>query len=240
MNNPSHQPTQTTSVPESYDGYSKYGVLESAHYEQQRDSEVVWCLENSFIKKYFSLQTAARVLDAPVGTGRFLSYYPMEAHIIGLDISEHMLKQALKKVAALNRERVELTQGDIFNLIYGDKFFDTVICWRLLHLLPEANLVPLMTELKRVCSGRIIVQTYLQGPRLKRLLSRIARGVGRALRVIDAVRPTERITTYIHSRPQIERAFAEAGLDVQESTRLGYYFGHEVHVYVLEQQNRAV
>jgi len=226
-------------IPETYDGYVKYGPDEAATYDETRTDEALWHFENDFVQKYFSNMQPGRILDAPVGTGRFLHYYPRESHIVGLDISEHMLVQARQRLNDLSLPDAELVQGDIFHLGYETGHFDSVVCWRLLHLLPGEMLVPALTELGRVLHGALVLQVYMEGSHWQRFRSRggraIMRLLGRGLK-IHPHRTSAHIRSYIHTRQTFESAFAHAGLIPRMSRVLGHYYGHDVCVYVLERE----
>ena len=60
-------------------------------YDADRQSEEHWAKENEFITKYFKKKSADVLLDLPVGTGRFLKFYPLINKITGANISNDML-----------------------------------------------------------------------------------------------------------------------------------------------------
>lgn len=227
------------SSPKTYDGFTKYGPDEASTYNQTRVNEALWDFENDFIEKYFSERKAKSILDAPVGTGRFLHYYPLDSHVVGLDVSRSMLDQARVRLAELSLPHAELVQGDIFHLDFEAKHFDTVVCWRLLHLLPNEMLLPALVELGRVLDGDLVAQVYLRGNLWQRFRSRLWRALMRVLGRSPRVhlhRTSTHIRSYVHSRQTLESAFAQAELFPRESHLLGRYYGHDVCVYVLERK----
>jgi len=227
------------SPPERYDGFIKYGSDEAATYDETRTGEALWHFENDFVKKHFSSRHPVLILDAPVGTGRFLDYYPRESRIVGVDVSEHMLGRAQQRLSELSLPRTKLVQGDIFHLDFEDNQFDSIVCWRLLHLLPNQMLAPALIELGRVLNGELLVQVYLQGATWRRLCSRAQRGIMRLLglgRKLHPHRSSAHIRSYIHSHQSLDDAFVQAGLLPRESHVLGHYYGHDVCVYVLERR----
>ncbi|WP_207707053.1 class I SAM-dependent methyltransferase [Heliorestis acidaminivorans] len=66
------------------------------------------------------------VLEAGVGTGANLPYYPAGVKVIAVDFSSRMLELAVKKLPQTKAE-VELKVADIQALPFSDNTFDTVI-----------------------------------------------------------------------------------------------------------------
>jgi len=146
----------------SYDGYYKYDRHVAATYERDRQHELHWQKEDEFIAGFFAGRSVKRLLDLPVGTGRFLQHYGDVEHVVGVDISEDMLAQARAKVASLGSRAAAITieKGDSLALAYEDGYFDVTVVFRLLHLVPEGLLPVAIRELCRVTSGSLVVQTY--------------------------------------------------------------------------------
>lgn len=226
-----------------YDGYHKYGAAEARNYDADRESEPLWALENAYVARCLSGRSMQRLLDAPVGTGRFFDYYDGVAEIVGLDVSDDMLAQAAGRPIARQSGRVSLHRGDIKALTFPDGYFDIVVCWRLLHLIPEKMLVPMLGELRRVCAGELIVQVYRRGSfrslqyrRLRRLPSTLGRLLGMSASV---TKPWSHIQAYFHSQRCLDKAFAVAGLETVKCDLLENYEGHDVCVYHLRSRTLA-
>lgn len=202
----------------SYDGYSKYRLREAAEYDAVRESEPLWQAENRFVERFFCARRVARVLDAPVGTGRFLPFYRHAGQVVGIDVSAEMLAQARQRVAANALRGVELAQGDIFHLGYPDRHFDATVSWRFLHLLPRHLLVPALSELARVTAGELLVQLYEAPPLAAEALAVLKRA-GRRLAALarspipaTEKKPWAHIKAYYHRRRVVDRALRQAGL----------------------------
>src|SRR5690606_23137039 len=99
------------------------------------------------------------ILDVPIGTGRFLEYYGT-SNVAGLDLSKAMLAEASSRAQALHLPDIDLREGNVTDLPFGDATFDLVVCWRLLHLLPPNMLNLALSEMTRVCCGVLCVQAY--------------------------------------------------------------------------------
>jgi phosphatidylethanolamine/phosphatidyl-N-methylethanolamine N-methyltransferase len=82
-------------------------------------------------------EEAERVLEVGVGTGLLLPKYPRRLRIIGIDISEHMIAKARKKVFDQKLSNVELRVGDAGSLDFGPATFDVVILPFVITLLPN-------------------------------------------------------------------------------------------------------
>src|SRR5260221_191382 len=79
-----------------------------------------------------------RILDVGVGTGLSLSDYSSSTQLCGVDISEPMLRRALKRVRALGLSNVEtLAVMDAKNLAFKDAFFDAVVAQYVITAVPD-------------------------------------------------------------------------------------------------------
>lgn len=211
----------------SYDGYSKYGLGEASEYDAVRESEPLWHAENGFVERFFSTRRVTRVLDAPVGTGRFLPYYRHVGQVVGIDVSPDMLAQSRRRIEASGLRGIELAQGDIFHLGYPDRHFDVTVSWRFLHLLPRHLLVPALSELARVTAGELLVQLYEAPPLAEEALATLKRA-GRRLAAlvrgpvpVAEKKPWSHIKAYCHGRRVVDRAVRHAGLGLIAREPLG-------------------
>ena len=79
-----------------------------------------------------------RVLEAGVGTGLSLGYYPRDSFVCGVDLSEDMLKRARGKVLRKGLTHVKgLQVMDVCRLGYADASFDAVVAQFLITLVPN-------------------------------------------------------------------------------------------------------
>src|SRR5437764_11556289 len=79
-----------------------------------------------------------RILDVGVGTGLSLSDYSRSTRLCGVDISEPMLRRALKRVRALGLTNVEtLAVMDAKNLAFPDSSFDAVVAQYVITAVPD-------------------------------------------------------------------------------------------------------
>ena len=144
-----------------YDGYYKYDKKVAQSYNSDREMEAHWVEENRYVEQYFKIHKIEKLLDLPVGTGRFFKYYRHISQLVGIDISEDMLDEARKNMNCLDKDiKVTLEKGDVFNLHFANNSFDGIIVFRLFHLIPERQLEAAIKELCRIGSKDIIVQSY--------------------------------------------------------------------------------
>jgi ubiquinone/menaquinone biosynthesis C-methylase UbiE len=92
-------------------------------------------------------QAKGLILEAGVGTGANLPFYPEGAKVIAVDFSSKMLGIAKRKLA-LTKAQVDLRLADIQYLPFPDNTFDTVITACVFCTVPEP--VQGFRELRRV------------------------------------------------------------------------------------------
>lgn len=104
------------------------------------------------------------VLEAGVGTGANLSFYPSSIQsLIGVDFSSDMLKYAKQKASLLNAPyQMELVEADIQDLPYPDNSFDTIVSTCVFCSVPDPILG--LEELRRVCKpdGQILMLEHMR------------------------------------------------------------------------------
>ena len=116
-----------------------------------------------------------RVLDAGIGTGRNIQFYPPGAQVVGIDISPAMLARAERRRLSLGA-RVELHQMDVTHLAFEDQSFDAAVATFLFCVLPDELQVPALREIGRVVrsGGTIRLLEYVR-PRgaMRRAITRL-------------------------------------------------------------------
>jgi phosphatidylethanolamine/phosphatidyl-N-methylethanolamine N-methyltransferase len=103
-----------------------------------------------------------RILDVGVGTGLSLSDYKRTTRIVGVDISEPMLRKAHERVRSLNLSNVEsLAVMDAKNLAFPDSYFDAVVAQYVITAVPdpEATLDEFVRVLKP--GGELILANHI-------------------------------------------------------------------------------
>lgn len=110
----------------------------------------------------------ARVLDLPCGSGRLeIMLLDRGYSVVAADYAQAMLNAAqgyhrqLLENQSDKSARLTFQQEDILNTSFEDDYFDAVICNRLIHHYPEADLrQQVLSELKRISKDRIIVSFF--------------------------------------------------------------------------------
>ncbi len=146
------------------------------------------------------------VLDAGCGTGvNFGILSGRVARIVGMDLSEEMLKRAERRIVAEGLQNVALQHGSVTAIEHPDGTFDKVICTSVLQYLNDEECRNGIREMVRVAKdGATLVihlknRTSLYGVTL-RVLKIVGRMMGRKT-IPDHYRP----------RAWYERVVNEAG-----------------------------
>ena len=124
-------------------------------YDAKREEQPKWHEENRIVREFLiDLPRGTSVLDVPVGTGRFIPLYEeLGFNVLGLDISEDMLREASQKVKA---DTTYLRTGNAIELDLPDKSYDVAVCIRLFRWITPAEVQKVLSELQRVAKKRII------------------------------------------------------------------------------------
>ena len=106
---------------------------------------------------------SGRVLDAGVGTGRNMPFYPPGAEVVGIDLSPAMLARAEARRRA-HASAVQLLQMDVTKLAFPENSFDAVVATFLFCVLPEELQAPALREVGRVTKpgGTIRLLEYVR------------------------------------------------------------------------------
>lgn len=198
---------------------SKYRGSTASEYEAKR-LDTKWITEHRAVEELLDeIPRGARVLDAPVGTGRLI---PILANRgldhYGLDVSPDMLSES-RDCADRCGASVQLQQGDIRHLPFPDDSFDLVINLRLLNWVDEEGMQEIVRELSRVARDKLMLSIRYHTPAAElkpngtNLMVRAARLFGLpSLRV-------RRWGMVLHDRQSIAKLFESVGLRIVE-TRL--------------------
>lgn len=91
---------------------------------------------------------SGRLLDAGIGTGRNIPYYPPHSWVAGIDSSEAMLARAARRRPP--GAQLALAQADVTQLPFADASFDAAIATFLFCVLADALQAPALREIRRV------------------------------------------------------------------------------------------
>jgi ubiquinone/menaquinone biosynthesis C-methylase UbiE len=110
---------------------------------------------------------AGTILDAGVGTGRNMPFYPRSAKMVGIDLSPAMLARATRRRDRMGLD-VNLQEMDVLRTSFPDHSFDAAVATFLFCVLPPEHQAPALRELARICKPggeiRILEYVYSQDP----------------------------------------------------------------------------
>jgi len=118
-----------------------------------------------------------RLLDAGVGTGRNIDFYPQDSEVIGIDLSPAMLARARVRYARKGAASpVTLMEMNVMETDFPDQHFDMVISSFLFCVLDDRHQLPALKELARITkrNGEIRILEYAYSKRsFKRFVMRL-------------------------------------------------------------------
>ena len=111
--------------------------------------------------KMYIPEKEGKLLEAGVGTGKNIKFYPDNIEVYAIDFSEKMLKEASKKADKYNKN-LNLINMDIENLDFPDNNFDIIVTSCVFCSVPDP--VKGLKELKRVTksNGKIIMLEHMR------------------------------------------------------------------------------
>ncbi|HJS87481.1 MAG TPA: class I SAM-dependent methyltransferase [Acetobacteraceae bacterium] len=118
---------------------------------------------------------SGHILDAGIGTGRNIQFYPVAAKVTGIDLSPAMLARARRR-ARVSKAAVDFRRMDVTRLDLPTDSFDAAVASFLFCVLPDELQVPGLRELARVVKPGGIVRflEYVRPRgRVRRVVARI-------------------------------------------------------------------
>lgn len=113
------------------------------------------------------------LLDAGVGTGRNMPYYPEGSEVVGIDFSPAMLSKAERRRDRLGL-KVDLFERNVLKTGFPDQHFDSIVATFLFCVLDQAHQMPALQELRRICkptgSVRILEYAWSRKPRRRKIM----------------------------------------------------------------------
>ena len=97
------------------------------------------------VRRELIRRARGRVIELGVGTGLNLPFYREDVEVVGVDVSEGMLKKAEKKKSPV---RLKLVKTDATSLPFINDSFDTAVSTFFLCVVPEKEKV--LSEIRRV------------------------------------------------------------------------------------------
>lgn len=169
--------------------------------------------EDDLIGGYIaSLPLGTTVLDAPVGTGRFLRFFAArKCTVYGVDISQDMLEIAAEKAGNIDTE-INLQIGDITNLEFEDGAVDYFISNKFIKWLPSSrHALHALQELHRVAArGGLVEIRCVDTPALE-IFGRYAGVIYNLGRSLTGKKPRN---TKIYAKSHARRLLRSAGFTI--------------------------
>jgi SAM-dependent methyltransferase len=124
----------------------RYSSRGAQRYDARRQS-VRWAAEAEAFELFYARVNPRKVLDLPVGTGRFFDTYAKHgASVVGVDISNNMLAEAAKRIPV--GADIRLERADVLDLqptATLGRGYDLIVCMRFVYWL-RPNELAIMLE----------------------------------------------------------------------------------------------
>jgi ubiquinone/menaquinone biosynthesis C-methylase UbiE len=145
-------------------GAGKYHGQVAAGYDAKRMNDPKWTCEQRIIEEWLGeLPDGATVLDAPMGTGRFMDICARKKfQLFGLDRQGDMLQQALIKAKGIGYD-FKFKVGNVLETGMPDKSVDATLNIRITRWLSPDENVLLMKEMQRISRSKIIWTARVYG-----------------------------------------------------------------------------
>ncbi len=111
---------------------------------------------------HMNIAETDRVLDLGIGTGVSLNHYPNRGRIIGVDLSNGMLRKAREKIRERGLDHAAVFQADALHLPFADDSFDHIFISHVISVVSDA--CHLVREAQRVAKpgARIVIVNHFQ------------------------------------------------------------------------------
>lgn len=146
---------------------SKATALAKARYDRIApvydllDAGCEWLAFKRWRKRIWQQVEGPKILEVGVGTGKNMPYYPNQAEVTAIDISDKMLSRARRRAARLGTG-VDLLQMDAQALDFAESSFDCVVATFVFCSVPDPVLG--LQEVRRVCKpeGTIVLLEHMR------------------------------------------------------------------------------
>lgn len=115
-----------------------------------------------FREELFKRVEGKRILEVGIGTGKNVPYYPDDVDVVGVDVSEGMLRVCQERLKKFPEKKVKLLRADVQNLPFSDGEFDCVVSTFVFCTVPDP--MKGLKEVHRVLkpSGRAVFLEHMR------------------------------------------------------------------------------
>lgn len=210
----------------------RYGGENADRYDDARRHSPRFEAEESAFRSFMHEIKPSGVLDCPFGTGRWLPYYgDIPGPVLGVDLSEDMLKVARSKVTD-PAPNLQFVQADIFHqpfTKYSNRGITLVVCTRFLNWFPAEKALLALTRLGEVNARYAIIGASLRPVDARLFSSTFARW---RLQLDNARRRRQGAALqYVHDEAWLLECFERLGWQVRQRrfiftnpTRTNFFF----------------
>lgn len=150
-------------------------IFDRTAFEYGKKSSSFFSYFGQRLVEHASILPDQHVLDVATGKGAVL--FPLaeavgpSGKVVGIDISEQMIRETSKEVLERNIPWIELQCMDAERLDFSDNYFDFVFCGFALFFLP--SIPTALSEFKRVLKsgGILVVSTWGEDSKLDTLIN---------------------------------------------------------------------
>jgi 2-polyprenyl-3-methyl-5-hydroxy-6-metoxy-1,4-benzoquinol methylase len=210
----------------------RYSGRSALRYDEKRRDTPRYKSEEAVLEEMYSLIEPRRVLDVPVGTGRWLEFYASHrATVTGLDLSQDMLDIAATKVPAAHG-KVQLRRANLLDLSAISDLrgkFDLIVCVRFLNWLSTHEVELALSNLSWLEPRNIILGAHIRGQypvgywlRIKRIRSGLQQLFGQGAR------------HFLHDEGAILSSLSRAGFALREKRLIASKAGPANFFYLFE------
>jgi len=115
-----------------------------------------------FREELFKRVEGKRILEVGIGTGKNVPYYPDDVDVVGVDVSEGMLRVCQERLKKFPEKKVKLLRADVQNLPFSDEEFDCVVSTFVFCTVPDP--IKGLKEVHRVLkpSGKAVFLEHMR------------------------------------------------------------------------------
>jgi SAM-dependent methyltransferase len=185
-------------------------------YEERRKT-ARWTAENRAFEALYGKVAHDKVLDLPVGIGRwFEAYRASGASVHGVDISDNMLGEAAGKIRP--GDDIRLEQADVLDVRRAsplERGYDLIVCTRFVYWLRPAELAIMLRKFHDTGAPHLIASAKVSLPEGQRAAGKSSAGL---LRSLDRLRAHiyRSVVKRVYDEQRLLQIFRENGWNLVE------------------------